>query len=67
MRRWRGPRSPVTNDADTMARLFGTTSAAATPWTQRATISEPVSGAIPHRSEVAANAIRPMTKIRRRP
>ena len=39
------PRSPGRNDADTMARLLGTTSAAATPWRQRAAISEPMSGA----------------------
>ena len=37
------------------------------PARQRAAISEPVSGAIAHSSDVAANAIRPMTKIRRRP
>ncbi len=42
------PRSPGRNDADTIARLLGTTSAAATPCTQRAAISEPVSGAIAH-------------------
>ena len=61
------PRSPGRNDADTMARLLGTTSAAATPWRQRAAISEPMSGATAHTSDVAANATTPMRKILRRP
>ena len=54
------PRSPGRNDADTMARLLGTTSAAATPCRQRAAISEPMSGAIAHTSDVTANATTPM-------
>ncbi len=61
------PRSSGWNDADTIARLLGTTSAAAMPWTQRAAIRDPVSGATAHTSDVAAKAPRPTTKIRRRP
>ena len=61
------PRSNVANDADTIARLLGTSSAAATPCAQRAAMSVPVSGAIAHSSDVAANATRPITKILRRP
>ncbi len=61
------PRSSVANDADTIARLFGTTSAAATPCTHRAAINELVSGAIAHSSDVSANETSPISKIRRRP
>ena len=61
------PRSSVANDADTIARLLGTTSAAATPCTHRAMIRKPVSGAIAHSSDVSAKETSPIWKIRRRP
>ncbi len=61
------PRSSTSNDAETIARLLGTRSAAATPCAHRAMISMPVSGAIAQSSDVAANATSPITKMRRRP
>lgn len=45
----------------------GVSSAPPTPWSARAAISTPASGARPHSSEAAANHTTPITKTRRRP
>ena len=47
-----------------MARLAGVSSAAATPWAARATISISMFGESPHQTEVAAKSTVPITKIR---
>ena len=50
-----------------IARLPGTSSAAATPWTPRAAMSVTVVGARPQTSDAAPNETRPMRKSFRRP
>src|SRR4051794_35737385 len=49
------------------ARLFGTTIAAPTPWTTRATVSVATDGATAHRTDPPSRTSSPITSIRRRP
>ena len=50
-----------------MASEPGTRTAPAAPCRIRQTIRNSIDGAIPHRSEVAANPTRPIANMRRRP
>ena len=54
-------RSFVAKEACRIARLPGVSSAAATPWTQRAAISVPTSGANPQPADASAKPRMPMT------
>ncbi len=61
------PRSPTWNDAEMMARLPGTSNAAAAPCTARAAISRSADGAAPQSSDATPNPHRPTRNTRRRP
>ena len=61
------PRSSPGKTAVISARLDGTSSAPAIPWSARATISNTSLGAIAHSAEVTPKPTRPQTKTRRRP
>ena len=50
-----------------MERVAGFISAAPTPWTIRAAISDSAPVASPHAREAAVKITRPKTKMRRRP
>ena len=61
------PLASSSNDAPSNARLAGTSSAAPTPCSARAMISNVRSGAAPHSAEAAENSTTPTTNTRRRP
>ena len=50
--------------APSRASEDGTRTAAAVPWTSRATMREPVPGASPHAAEATTNTPRPAAKVR---
>ena len=60
-------RAGPSNSAVRIARLPGTSSAPAAPWSRRAMTSSSRVGARPHRTEVMPKPVRPIAKIRRRP
>ena len=61
------PRCRAGNVAVMIESVAGFISAAPTPWTVRAAISEPASPARPHHSEAAVKTTSPAMKILRRP
>jgi hypothetical protein len=61
------PRSSPEKVAVIRARLEGTSSAPAIPWSPRATISISASGATAHSVDVSPNPASPHTNTRRRP
>ncbi len=61
------PRSSPGNVAVISARLDGTSSAPATPWSARIAISTSSFGAIAHSADVMPKPISPATNTRRRP
>ena len=61
------PRRSAEKAALTSASESVITSAPPTPWTARAAISQPASGASAHATEASENKARPAVNIRRRP
>ena len=62
-----GPRSRAGNVATITASELGVSSAPATPWSARNTISSVIEGAIAHSSEAAPNPPTPSANTRRSP